>query len=55
MGKNAKWVSNSGIRDILWNVYEAHIEDGLTGKRITLQSNLEDFNKSSLSKVVLSH
>jgi len=43
------------IRDILWRVHEAHIEDGLTGKRITLQSNLEDFNKSSLSKVLLSH
>lgn len=43
------------IRDILWNVHEAHIEDTLAGKRITLQSNLEDFNKSSLSKVLLSH
>jgi transposase len=43
------------IRDILWNVHEAHIKDTLTGKRITLQSNLENFNKSNLSKVVLSH
>jgi transposase len=43
------------IRDILWNVHEAHIKDTLTGKSITLQSNLEDFNKSKLSKVVLSH
>lgn len=43
------------IRDILWNVHEAHIQDTLTGKRITLQSNLEDFTKSNLSKVVLSH
>ena len=43
------------IRDILWNVHEAHITDGLTGKRITLQSNLEDFDKSGLSKVDLSH
>jgi len=43
------------IRDILWNVHEAHIEDTLTGKQITLQSNLEDFNKSKLSKVALSH
>jgi transposase len=43
------------IRDILWKVHEAHIEDTLTGKRITLQSNLEDFNKSNLSKVILSH
>jgi len=43
------------IRDILWNVHEAHIEDTLTGKRITLQSNLEDFHKSNLSKAILSH
>ena len=43
------------IRDILWNVHEAHIEDKLTGKRITLQSNLADFNKSNLSKLILSH
>lgn len=43
------------IRDILWNVHEAHIEDTLTGKRITLQGNLEDFNKSKLAKVILSH
>lgn len=43
------------IRNILWNVHEAHIEDTLTGKRITLQSNLEDFNKSNLSKAILSH
>lgn len=33
------------IRDILWNVHEAHIEDTLTGKSITLQRNLEDFKK----------
>jgi transposase len=43
------------IRDILWNVHEAHIEDTLTGKRVTLQSNLKDFNQSKLSKVILSH
>ena len=43
------------IRDLLWNVHEAHIEDTLTGKRIILQSNLEAFNKSKLSEVVLSH
>lgn len=43
------------IRDILWNVHEANIKDTLTGKQITLQSNLGDFNKSNLSKVVLSH
>lgn len=43
------------IRDLLWNVHEAHIEDTLTGKRIILQSNLEAFNRSKLSEVVLSH
>ena len=43
------------IRDILWNVHEAQIEDTRTGKKITLQSNLEDFNKSKLSQVLLSH
>jgi transposase len=43
------------IRDILWNVHEAHIEDAMTGKQITLQSNLDDFNKNNLSKVILSH
>lgn len=43
------------IRDLLWNVHEAHIEDTLTGKCIILQSNLEAFNKSKLSDVILSH
>ncbi len=43
------------IRDILWNVHEALIEDKLTGKRITLRGNLEDFQKSRLSQIVLSH
>jgi len=48
-------LSLSRIRDILWNVHEAQIEDTRTGKKITLQSNLEDFNKSKLSQVLLSH
>lgn len=43
------------IRDILWNIHEVHIEDTLTGKKITLQSNLENFNKSKLSQLDLSH
>lgn len=43
------------IRDILWNVHEAHIKDTLSGKQIILQSNLDNFHKSTLSKVVLSH
>lgn len=43
------------IRDILWNVHEVQIEDGLTGRQIKLQGNLDDFNRSKLSKVLLSH
>lgn len=40
------------IRDILWNVHEAHIEDKLTGRRLTLQTNLEEYQKSGLSNVL---
>ena len=36
------------IRNILYNVYEDHILDKLTEKRIILQANLELFNASSL-------
>jgi len=43
------------IRDILWNVHEVYIQDTLTGKHVTLRSNLDEFKKSNLSKVVLSH
>ncbi len=43
------------IRDILWNVHEAHIIDTLTKKKITLQTNLDIFKKTSLAKVLLSH
>lgn len=43
------------IRDILWNVHEVQIEDNLTGKKVTLQSNLDDFNKSRLSQLDLSY
>lgn len=43
------------IRDILWNIHEVHIIDTLTKKTITLQSNLDDFNKTALAKVLLSH
>jgi transposase len=43
------------IRDILWDVHEANIKDTLTGKQIKLQNNLDNFHKSALSKVVLSH
>jgi transposase len=43
------------IRDILWNVHEAHIEDTLSGKHITLQTNLNDFYQSPLAKFLKSH
>jgi transposase len=43
------------IRDILWNVHEAHILDTLTGKTLTLQTNLENFSKTKLPNVLLSH
>ncbi len=43
------------IRDILWNVQEAHIKDTLTGKSITLQTNLADFNESKLAQVLKPH
>jgi len=43
------------VRDILWSVQEAHIEDALTGKRIVLQTNIKDFNKSKLAQVLKPH
>ena len=43
------------IRDILWNVHEAHIKDNLTGKCITLQTNLVDFNESKLDQILKPH
>lgn len=43
------------IRDILWDVQEAHIEDELTGRHMTLMGSLEEFNRSQLSKLDLSH
>lgn len=43
------------IRDILWNVHEAHIEDKLTGKRIMLQTNLKDYNASGLADMLKPH
>lgn len=48
-------LSLRGIRDILWDVQEAHIEDSLTGKQMILKGNLETFNGSNLSKIDLSH
>lgn len=43
------------IRDILWNVHEAHIKDTLTGKQITLQTNLHDYQKSGLENLLSPH
>jgi transposase len=43
------------VRDILWNVQEAHIQDTLTGKRITLQTNIKDFNESGLAQILRPH
>ena len=43
------------IRDIIWNVHEAHIVDKLTKKAITLQTNMEDFNGTPLAEILLSH
>lgn len=43
------------IRDILWNVQEANIIDSLTGKSITLQTNIKDFNESKLAEILKPH
>lgn len=43
------------IRDILWNIQEANITDSLTGKCVTLQTNMKDFNESKLGKILKPH
>lgn len=43
------------VRDILWNVQEAQIQDTLTGKCITLQTNISEFNKSGLAQILKPH
>jgi len=43
------------VRDILWNVHEAHIKDKLTGKSIILQTNLTEFNESKLAQILKPH
>jgi len=40
------------IRDLLWSVHEAHIEDTLTGKHLLLQTNLADYNNSQLANLL---
>lgn len=48
-------MSLRNIRDILWNVHEVQILDSFSGKTISLQTNLEEFNKSPLSKFLKPH
>lgn len=43
------------IRDILWNVHEAHIQDTLTGKKVTLQTNLTEYQNSGLANILKPH
>ena len=43
------------IRDILWNIQEANITDALTGKCVTLQTNMKDFNESKLAEILKPH
>ena len=43
------------IRDILWNVHEAHIEDSLTGEKITLRTNLDEYQNSGLQNILKPH
>jgi hypothetical protein len=43
------------IRDIIWNVHEARIEDTLTGEQITLRTNLKEYHSSGLYEVLKPH
>lgn len=43
------------VRDILWNIHEAHIQDALTGKQITLQTNLTEYQSSGLADILKPH
>jgi transposase len=43
------------VRDILWNVHEAHIQDVLTGKQIILQTNLTEYHGSGLADILKPH
>lgn len=42
-------------RDILWNIQEANITDSLTGKSVTLQTNMKEFNESKLAEILKPH
>lgn len=48
-------ISLRRIRDILWNVYEAHVEDKLTGEKIKLQTNTNDYQNSGLYDLLKPH
>lgn len=43
------------IRDILWSVQEANIKDELTGKYVTLQTNIKIFSESNLTQILKPH
>jgi hypothetical protein len=43
------------IRDLLWNVHEAYIEDFLTGEHIILQTNLKAYHASGLHEILKPH
>ena len=43
------------IRDILWNIHEAQIEDSLTGEKLTLRTNLQEFLDSGLNNILKTH
>lgn len=48
-------ISLRKIRDILWNVHEVQILDSFTGKTISMQTDLEEFNKSPLHNFLKPH
>ena len=43
------------IRDILWNVQEAHIKDALTENALYYKPILRTFNESELAQVLKPH
>lgn len=43
------------VRDILWDVHEAHIEDSLTGEKIILKTNLKNYLDSGLDEILKPH
>jgi transposase len=43
------------VRDIIFSVHEAHIEDTLTGKKFVLQTNLSEYNNSGIADILKLH